>query len=119
MNTQEIADRLVAHCRKGDFEAAQKELYADHAVSIEQEASPVFAKETKGLKAIMEKGQKFGAMVQEMHAIEISEPMVAGDSFACKLRMDASMKGRGRVNMEEICLYETENGKIVSESFHN
>ncbi len=119
MNTQQIADRLVAHCRTGDFEAAQKELFADNAVSIEQEASPAFAKETKGLKAIFEKGKKFGEMVQEMHSVEISDPMVAGDSFACKMRMDTTMKGRGRVNMEELCVYETENGKIVSESFHN
>jgi hypothetical protein len=119
MNTQQIADRLVALCRKGDFEAAQKELYADTAVSIEPEAGPAFAKETRGLKAIIEKGHKFGEMVQQMHAMEISEPLVAGDSFACKMRIDATMKGRGRVNMEEICLYETENGKIVSESFHN
>src|SRR5580700_3579320 len=119
MNTQQIADRLVAHCRKGDFESAQKELFADNAISIEQEATPVFAKETKGLKAIFEKGQKFGSMVQEMHAVDMSDPMVAGDSFACKLRMDATMNGRGRVTMEELCVYETENGKIVSESFHN
>jgi hypothetical protein len=118
MTTQEIALKLVEHCRKGDFEAAQKELYADDAVSIEAEATPNFAKETKGLKAIIEKGHKFSSMVQEMHSVAVSEPLVAGDSFACTLKFDATMQGRGRVDMEEICVYETKDGKIISESFH-
>lgn len=118
MTTKEIALRLVELCRKGEFESAQKELYAPDAVSIEPEASGAFAKETKGLKAIIEKGHKFSSMVQEVHSMALSEPLVAGSSFACTLRMDATMQGRGRVTMEEICVYETKEGKIVSESFH-
>jgi hypothetical protein len=35
MNTKQIAERLVALCRKGEWETAQKELFADDAVSIE------------------------------------------------------------------------------------
>jgi hypothetical protein len=118
MATQEIADRLVTLCRKGEFEAAQKELFAPDAVSIEPEATPDFAKETKGLKAIIEKGHKITSMVEEIHSMALSEPLVAGSAFACTLQMDATMKGRGRVNMSEICVYETEDGKIVSERFH-
>ena len=35
MTTVEIANRLAELCKSGDFEGAQKELYADDAVSIE------------------------------------------------------------------------------------
>ena len=35
--TQEVADRLVTLCRKGEFENAIKELYAPDVVSIEPE----------------------------------------------------------------------------------
>ena len=118
MTTQEIADRLVALCRKGDFEAAQKELYAPDAISLEPEATSDFPKETKGLKGIIEKGHKFSSMVQEMHSVEVSDPLVAGDSFACTLKTDVTMKGRGRIEMAEVCVYDTKDGKIVSESFH-
>ena len=59
MTTQEIANKLVELCRKGDFEKAQNDLFSQDAVSIEQESSPTFEKETKGLPAIHEKGKKW------------------------------------------------------------
>src|SRR5215469_6546820 len=59
MTTAEIANRLVEFCKKGDFEGAQKELFADDAVSIEPYATPAFEKETHGLNAILEKGKKW------------------------------------------------------------
>ena len=118
MNTNKIAQRLVALCREGKWEAAQKELFADNAVSIEQEPTPAFEKETKGLKAIVEKGKKFDAMIEKMHSIKVSEPLVAGDAFACSMSMDVTMKGQPRMDMSEICVYEVKDGKIVSEQFH-
>ena len=117
MTTHEIASKLVAFCRKGEWEAAQKALYAPDAVSFEPEATPVFAKETKGLDAIIAKGQKFNAMVEQFHSITVSEPLVADDVFAITLTMDLTMKGRGRTPMSEIGVYKVKDGKIVSEQF--
>jgi hypothetical protein len=116
MTTKEIADQLIAHCRKGNWEAAQRQLYAADAVSVEREVTPVFAKETKGLVAIVEKGHTFDRMV-EMHAIEVSEPLVSGNSIAFRLRLDMTMKGRGRSDSAELCVYQVKDGKIVSEQF--
>jgi len=118
MTTQEIANRLVELCKKGDFEAAQKELFAKDAVSIEPYATPEFEKETKGLDKIFEKGQKFMSMTEAMHGIELSAPLIAGSSFAVVLKMDMTMKGQDRMNMEELCVYEVKDGKIISEQFH-
>jgi hypothetical protein len=117
MTTQQIADRLVALCRQEKWEAAQTELFAPDAVSIEPYATPGFEKETKGLAAIVEKGHRFSATVEKMHALTVSDPMVAGDSFACKMTLDATMKGHGRINMAELCVYQVKNGKVVSEEF--
>lgn len=117
MSTKEIAARLADLCRKGDFEAAQKELFADDAVSIEPHATPVFEKETKGLDQILEKGRKFDSMVQEIHALEVSEPLSAPHSIALTLRMDLTMKEGGRMDMSELCVYKVKDGKIVSEEF--
>jgi hypothetical protein len=118
MTTKEIAERLVNHCRKTDYEAAQRELYADSAVSLEPYDSPEFPKETKGLSAIIEKGKKFTSMVEQMHSHSVSDPLVAGSSFACTMHMDVTMKGKGRMNMTELCVYEVKDGRIVSEQFH-
>jgi hypothetical protein len=116
-NTDKIAKRLVALCSKGDFETAQRELFSPDAVSIEPEETPAFAKETKGMDAILEKGRKFGSMVDKIHSIHVSSPIVAGDVFACGMTIDADMKGRGRTTMAEICVYEVVDDKIVSERF--
>ena len=117
MNTQQIAARLAELCRKGQFEAAQKELFAEDAVSIEQRETPDFPKETKGLRAIIEKGHKFGSMVEKVHAFDASAPLVTGNAIAITLTMDVTMKGRGRVKLQEIGAYEVKDGKIVSEQF--
>ncbi|MEP7109539.1 MAG: SnoaL-like domain-containing protein, partial [Ferruginibacter sp.] len=84
---------------------------------IEPFATPEFEKETIGLEAILEKGNKFGEMVETMHKLEISEPLLAGSSFAVTLHMDVTMKGQGHMDMKEICLYKVKDGKIISEEF--
>lgn len=55
MTSKGIAERLVALCRRGNFETAQKERYAADAIHVEPYATATFAKETKGLEAILEK----------------------------------------------------------------
>jgi len=117
MTTKEIADRLVTLCREHKYEEAQKELYADDVVSIEPEATPAFAKETKGLPAIIEKGHKFTSMVEAMHSSSVSDPIVTDGAFACIMSMDMTMKGRGRMNMSELCVYKVKDGKVISEEF--
>jgi len=117
MSTQEIAKRLADLVGKGEFEAAQKELFAEDAVSIEPQASEAFAKETRGLRAILEKGHKWEAMVEKVHSCSTSTPLVAGNAIAMTMAMDVTMKGRGRMQLSEICAYQVKDGKIVSEQF--
>lgn len=117
MTTKEIAERLVALCRQGNFETAQRELYAADAVNIEPYGTATFAKETKGLEAILEKGRKFAAMIEQVHAVFVSETLVAGSSFACAMQLDVTLKGHGRMTLDELCIYETKDGKIISERF--
>lgn len=117
MTTQEIANRLVELCAEGDFESAQRELFSDDCVSIEQHATPAFEKETRGLDAILEKGEKWMDMVKETHGIKVSQPLVATNSFAVTIFMDVTMKEEGRMPMTELCIYEVKDGKIVKEQF--
>jgi hypothetical protein len=117
MTNPQLAHRLAELCRKGQFEAAQKELYAQDAISIEPMASPDFEKETHGLAAIIEKGHKFEGMTETMHDITVSEPLVSGNVIAFTLQMDITMKGRPRMNMGELCVYHVKDGKVVSEQF--
>jgi hypothetical protein len=117
MSTVEIANRLVELCRTGQFETAQKELFSDEAVSIEPHGTPDFEKETHGLDGILEKGKKWGEMVEEAHGMDVSEPLLADSSFAVTMMMDVTMKGGQRMKMTELCIYHVKDGKIVSEQF--
>src|SRR5215831_782410 len=109
MTTQQIADRLVELCRRAEWEKAQQELFAENAVSIEPHASPNFDKETKGLKAIFDKGKKFDAMVEKLHSLGVSDPLVAGDAISFKLTMDITMKDQTRATWYELCVYQVKD----------
>jgi hypothetical protein len=116
MSTQEIANRLVELCRKGDYETCYKELYSPNAASIEADDS-FGSQRVEGMEAIRKKGEAWGAMIEEMHGSSVGDPIVAGNCFSCTMMVDWTMKGMGRQKMEEICVYKVEDGKIVSEQF--
>jgi hypothetical protein len=118
MKTEELAKRLVALCREGKWETAQEELFSPEAVSVEPYATPGFEKETRGLPAIIEKGKKFTEMTEKLHSLSVSEPLIAESAFACTMSMDITMKGQGRMQMSELCVYDVKEGKIIREEFH-
>lgn len=115
MNTQEVANRLVELCRQGDYETCYKELYAEDCWSIEPEGAPT--PPVQGMAAIAEKGKRWNEMMEEFHGSEIGEPIVGDKHFSVTMMMDATFKERGREKMNEICVYEVKEGKIVKEQF--
>ena len=116
MTTQEVADRFNELAQTGQWDVIQNELYADDAVSIEPAHSPGL-QTAEGIEAIREKGKKFGEMVEEMHAGYSNAPTVGGAHFALAMGMDVTMKGMGRMKMDEIAVYQVKDGKIVKEQF--
>ncbi|HEY4064442.1 MAG TPA: nuclear transport factor 2 family protein [Puia sp.] len=116
MTIQEVAAKLVEFCRKGEFEAAQKQLYTDNASSNEPANSPGMASVT-GLDQIIAKGHQFQAMLEAVHSISVSDPVIAGEYFSISLHMDVTMKGMGRQPMDEIAIYHVKDGKVLSEQF--
>ena len=120
MTTQQVANRLVELCRMAKIEDAQKELFADDAISIEPyEMAPGSGKEVKGLQAIINKGHQFMSMVEAFHGSVISDPIIAGNHFAIAWDFDITMKGQPRTTLKEICVYRVKDGKIISEQFHS
>tara|TARA_R110002073_G_scaffold279026_1_gene443148 strand:+ start:436974 stop:437333 length:360 start_codon:yes stop_codon:yes gene_type:complete len=115
MNTKQVANRLVTLMRQGEGMTAVNELYADTIVSKEM---PGFPQEvTSGKEAVTQKSAEWLNNVQEFHKGEISDPQVAGNHFSCTMDFDVTFKDRGRQQMNEICVYEVQNGKIVHEQF--
>lgn len=92
-----------------------EELYADDIVSTEPAHAPV--KSAKGKKDVFEKGRQFASMIEVRHGGSISDPVVGGRYFSMAMMLDATFKGQGRMVFDEVCVYEVNNGKIVSEQF--
>lgn len=115
MTTQQVANRLVELCRTGKVLEAGAELYADNIVSIEPEGAPV--KVANGKKAVTEKGRQFASAIEKHHGASYSDPIVFGRFFSVGMMLDAEVKGQGRMKLEEVCLYEVKDGKVVFEQF--
>jgi len=116
MTTQEVADRMSELFKEYKWQQVQEELFAEDAVSIEPENSPGL-KTAKGMEAIKQKGADFNAMVEEVHGGWVSDLLVGGNYITCAMGMDMTMKGMGRTKMDEVCVYEVRDGKVVKEQF--
>ena len=116
MTTKQIADRLVSLCREGQNALAQVELYDDDIESIEAQNTKF--KRTKGIKKVQRKTAMFYEMAQEIHKYELSDPLVVNDHFCFKLSIDVTLRGLGRVELDELCIYHVANEKIIKEEFY-
>jgi len=116
MTTKEVANKLVELCRQNKIDEAHNTLFAGNVKSIEAN-DMMGPKEVEGLEALKAKSVAFQAGVEEFHSATISDPIVGGNSFAISWTMDATFKGRGRMTIEEICVYQVKNGKIILEQF--
>jgi hypothetical protein len=115
MTIQEIAAKMVAYCQKGEFEAAQKELLAEDVSGIEPEGANMPS--TRGRDQMIAKGHQFQGMLEAVHGISVNGPVIAGEYFSIALLMDVTMKGMGRINMDELIVYHVKDGKVVSEQY--
>lgn len=117
MTTQEVANRLVQLCREGKYQECISELYSPDIVSIEPEGGSWDTK-VQGLDALAKKGQDWKNMVEEFHSGEISDPIVAENFFSLTMKSKVTMKGMSEpINMDEVCVYRVEDGKVVTEQF--
>ncbi len=115
MNTQEVANRLVELCRMGENMQAINELYDQNVVSKEMPGYP--GEIVSGKDAVLKKSQDWYASVEEFHGGEISDPVIAGNHFTCSMKMDCTFKEQGRMEIEEVCVYQVNDGKITGEQF--
>jgi ketosteroid isomerase-like protein len=117
MTTQEIANQLAKLCSEGKFQEAMTAFYSPDIVSMEAGAPPGGARESKGIAAVMAKGE-WWVNNHEVHSTKVEGPLVAGAHFAVTFKMDVTFKPQGRrFTMEEVAVYKVADGKIVYEEF--
>jgi len=116
MNTEQIANQLVALLKQGNFEGAQKEFFHVDIVSIEPEKANL--PQTTGLENILNKGAQFRESVEAWHGFTVSEPAISMNHFSIGLKVDLTFKGQEPSSMDEIIVYEVADDKIIKEVFY-
>ncbi len=118
MTTQQLADRYYELTKENKYDVIRDTLYSDDIESIEPAHSQNPAMQSiKGLEAKKAKDKAFGESIEEMHGGYCDAPTVAGNFFSVKMGMECTIKGMGRMKMDEICVFEVADGKIVKEQF--
>jgi len=119
MTTQEVASRYYELSKQNKGAEIWDELYAPDVVNKEPEHALAIGipTTTKGMDAIRAKAAARRETIQEIHAGTCSEPLVAGNFFSVVLTRDVTFKGKPRVTLIEIGVFEVKNDKIVLEQF--
>jgi hypothetical protein len=119
MTTQEAAARYHELASQRKFIEIQDTLYDENVVCEEPEkaASMGMAVFTYGREAVKAKGIARRATIETLHSYTCSEPIVAGEFFSVVLKQEVTFKGRPRVTLEEIGVFQVKNDKIVKEQF--
>ncbi len=108
MTTQEVAERLVFLCRNGEFVQAEEELYSQNVIHIETDGQ-----EYKGIDNLLLKEKQFLEKLENKPVIKVSDPIVAGNFFFVNMHLEIILKELGNKILDEIIIYEVNNGKIV------
>ncbi len=116
LTTQEVAARFDELARQEKWFEIQDELFADNVRSIDPPNSPYF-KYAEGKVAVRKKGKDWVEKVEEFHGAYTTHPVIGGNHFAVGRGVDITVEGFGRIKIDQIMLYEVNDGQIVLEQF--
>jgi ketosteroid isomerase-like protein len=119
MTTQEIANRYYELACQGKWTEIQETFHDDNVICQEPEHAALRGVPTltKGKEAVKVKSIASREMIETLHNQYCSEPIVGANFFSVALKRDVTFKTKQRMQMEEICIFQVTEGKIVSEQF--
>ena len=116
MTTQEVASRFNELAMQEKWFEIQEELFAENVKSVDPPNSPYFGY-AEGKDVVRKKGETFVNKIEAFHGASTTEPVVAGNHFAVGREMDVTVQGFGRIQINEVMLYEVKDGEIILEQF--
>ena len=116
LTTHEVARRFNELAQQEKWFEIQDEFFADNVRSIDPPHSPYFGY-AEGKAAVRKKGEDFVKRIEAVHRAYTTEPLVSGNHFAVGREVDITVQGLGRIQNNQVMLYEVNDGRIVSEQF--
>ena len=116
LTTREVAARFNELAQQDEWFEIQDELFAENVRSVEPPAA-MRLKNAEGKAAVRKKGEAWVARVKAVHSNYTTEPVVGGNYFSVGWGNDITVEGYGRIQMNQINVYEVKDGQIVLEQF--
>lgn len=116
LTTSEVARRFNELAQQEKWFEIQDEFFADDVKSIDPPNSPYFGN-ADGKWQVRKKGEDFVKRIEVFHSGHTTPPLVIGNHFTVGRSKDMTVQGNGRIQINEIMLYEVKDGKIVLEQF--
>ena len=116
LTTQQVVARFNELAQQEKWFEIQDELFAENVKSIDPPNSPYF-KYAEGKAAVRKKGEDWVKNIEAAHGRHTTQPIIAANHFAVVRNVDITVKGFGRIQIDEIMLYEVKDGQIISEQF--
>ena len=116
LTTQEVAARFNVLAQEEKWFEIQDEFFADNVRSIDPPNSPYFGY-AEGKNNVRKKGEEFVKKIENFHGAYTSQPVIGGNYFAVGREVDITVLGHGRIQINQIMLYEVKDGQIVLEQF--
>lgn len=116
MTTQEVADRFNELAQQEKWFQIQDEFFAENVRSIDPSDSPYFGY-AEGREAVRKKGEDFVKGIEAFHGARTTEPIVSGNHFVVGREMEITVQPHGRIQLNELMMYEVKDGQIVLEQF--
>lgn len=116
MTTQEVASRFNELAQQEKWFEIHDEFFAENVRSIDPPHS-TYMGYAEGKAAVRKKGEDFVKKITAVHRVYTSEPLIAENHFTVVREMDLTVQGHGRIQINELMLYEVKDGQIVLEQF--
>lgn len=116
MTTQEVADRFYELAQQEKWFQIQDEFFSEDVKSVDPEGSRYFGY-AEGKAAVRKKGEEFVSRIEAFHSGRTTAPIVAANHFVVRREKDMTVRPHGRIQINELMLYEVRDGKIVLEQF--
>jgi len=116
LTTQEVASRFNELAKQEKWFEIQSELFSENVRSVDPPGSSYFGY-AEGKDPVRKKGEEFVNKIEAVHRMHTTEPVVGGNHFAVGREMDITVQGFGRIQINEVMLYEVKDGQIVLEQF--
>lgn len=115
--THEVALRFNELAQQEKWFEIQDELFADNVCSVEPANAQYLPKHTEGKSAVRKKGEEWVMRIEAAHHRKTSTPIIGANHFAVSREIDITVQGIGRLQLNQIMMYEVKEGKIVLEQF--